>query len=240
MGHLVTVPFWPQGDRLRKPFLCFIFPLLASGWFPPVEGQVIKGMHPALLDLKTSLKANEPLQQFTTPGVPKKFRQEDLPSKHVVYDDTAENASTGDRTKGIWYYKTKQDAVPVNVRADSLRTLLEQTLQRFEDNHSTKLQLKKSCLESSKPNCLQPGESKGLKRRFAKNRVGWTSLKKNMYCGNYPGTLRKIRWQVSWRDRALVDRNSKHCSGTSEPRNGCRKMSCHRPKAKLRQSFSHL
>lgn len=97
-----------------------------------VEGKLIKGQHPALVDLKTFLKANNMLSKATGTGIPKKFRHEELPLKSFVRDEISDHPLTGYRTKGIWYYKVKEAAEPVNISANKLNDLFIKNLNRFE------------------------------------------------------------------------------------------------------------
>ena len=106
-----------------------------------VGGKLIKGKHPALIDLKTFLKANELLQQATGAGIPKVFRHEEVPLKVFAKDEASGNPFTGYKTKGNWYYKVKTATTPVNVRVDVLNALFVDRLKGYEYDKSHKAKL---------------------------------------------------------------------------------------------------
>jgi len=106
-----------------------------------VDWQLIKGHHPALIDMKTFMKANQILAKANNVNVAKKFRHEELPLKIFAKDEVSGYKLSGCRTKGIWYYKTKDSSTPLNVRADILNKLFADKLKEFEFDASHKKQL---------------------------------------------------------------------------------------------------
>ena len=60
-----------------------------------VDQKLIKGHHPALIDLKTFLKANELLKEASNAGVPKCPRQEALPLKVFAKEEGSGSPMTG-------------------------------------------------------------------------------------------------------------------------------------------------
>ena len=46
-----------------------------------VEGKLIKGKHPPIIDLETFLKANNLMKEAINVAVPQKFKKEELPLK---------------------------------------------------------------------------------------------------------------------------------------------------------------
>jgi site-specific DNA recombinase len=97
-----------------------------------VDGQLIEGKHPALVDLKTFLKANDLLAQASNAGIAKVPRKEDLPLKVFVREEQTGSPLTGYKTKGNWYYKARAKGVGVNIRAEALNALFAESLKTFE------------------------------------------------------------------------------------------------------------
>lgn len=97
-----------------------------------LKGALVKGMHPALIDLKTFLKANDMLQAAVNAGIAKEHKKEDLPLKVFALDEGSGAVFTGYRTKGIWYYKTRGKGPAVNVRASQMNERFEALLKNFE------------------------------------------------------------------------------------------------------------
>ena len=108
-----------------------------------LEGRLVKGKHPALIDLKTFLKANEILNESPNAGIPKVFRHEQLPLKIFAKDEISGEPFTGYSQKNNWYYKTKSSPIPVNVRAEKLNQLFANHLKQFEYRNDQKGALKK-------------------------------------------------------------------------------------------------
>ena len=108
-----------------------------------LEGRMVKGKHPALIDLKTFLKANDMLSINPIAGIPKVFRHENLPLKIFAKDEISGEPLTGYRQKNNWYYKTKSTATPVNIKAEKLNQLFENQLKQYEYRNDQKGALKK-------------------------------------------------------------------------------------------------
>ncbi|RYE54370.1 MAG: recombinase family protein, partial [Sphingobacteriales bacterium] len=97
-----------------------------------VDGKLIEGKHPALVDLKTFLKVNALLEGAVNVAIPKDHRKEEVPLKVFARDEESGESFTGYKTKGNWYYKTKKGKPAINVRADVLNGLFEERLKTFE------------------------------------------------------------------------------------------------------------
>ena len=97
-----------------------------------VEGKLIKGQHPALVDMETFLKANDSLDKAPTAGISKQFKHEELPLKIFAKEASTLLPFTGYETKGHWYYKTKSGGKAVNINAKQLNGKFKQYLEQFE------------------------------------------------------------------------------------------------------------
>ena len=97
-----------------------------------VEGQLIEGKHPRLVDLKTFLKANQLLASAVNNSVPKMSKKEEVPLKVFMRELHSNSPLTGYQTKGIWYYKARAKGVGVNVRASELNAVFASLLKSFE------------------------------------------------------------------------------------------------------------
>ncbi len=132
-----------------------------------LEGKLIKGHHPPLIDLKTFLKANNVLQQYPNVGKPKIFKHDEVPLKTFVKDEISNQPLTGYITKNNWYYKTKKTAIPINVKAEKLNSLFRNYLSSFEYKKEYQLKLKKLLNEKLKERLFQTiEESKNLKKKI--------------------------------------------------------------------------
>ena len=133
-----------------------------------LEGKLVKGKHPALVDLKTFLKANDILQLAPTAGIPKQSRHEELPLKIFAKDEISGLPLSGYKTKGNWYYKIKTAATPVNISAGKLNTLFVNNLTRFEYKKNYQPQLKRLLLQKIKGRIAgSADESRILKKKIA-------------------------------------------------------------------------
>ncbi len=130
-----------------------------------VDGKLIKGKHPALIDLKTFLKANEMLAKAPNMGVPKQQRHEEVPLKLFIRDEHSNQPLTGYKTKGNWYYKVKEAAVPMNVRADKLNDLFVATLSQFEYNKKYKTRIATKLFEAIRDAVKTSAEDHKLLRK---------------------------------------------------------------------------
>lgn len=115
-----------------------------------LDGQLVKGKHPALIDMPTFLKANDMLNLAPTVGIAKVFRHDEVPLKVFAKDEVSGLPLTGYKTKGIWYYKIKKSEKPVNIRAEKLNGIFSTFLGGFEYNTKLKPSLKKELLTQIK------------------------------------------------------------------------------------------
>ncbi len=109
-----------------------------------VDGKLIKGHHPALIDLKTFLKANSMLSAEPTTGIAKTHRVEEAPLKIFVKDEISACPLTAYLKKGHWYYKTRNKSGKLNINAAKLNNQFENLLGQFEYKKKYKDQLKKT------------------------------------------------------------------------------------------------
>ncbi|RYZ68486.1 MAG: hypothetical protein EOP09_09405, partial [Proteobacteria bacterium] len=132
-----------------------------------VNGQLIEGKHPALVELDTFLKANDLLSQATNVGIAKVPRREDLPLKVFVREEHTGSPLTGYKTKGNWYYKARAKGAGVNVRAEALNSLFSKSLRAFEYDKKYKKVLAEK-IEASLQKRLASAfeEAKSLKKRL--------------------------------------------------------------------------
>ena len=150
-----------------------------------VEGKLIKGKHPALIDLKTFLKANELLQHSTGAGIPKEFRHEEVPLKVFAKDEESGSTFTGYKTKGNWYYKTKASPTPVNVRADELNSLFLDSLKGYEYNKGHKAKLMKLIATSLKEQMAEAiADTKLLKKQITEKQAQFDKVEEGFILGN--------------------------------------------------------
>ena len=150
-----------------------------------VEGKLIKGKHPALIDLKTFLKANELLQHSTGAGIPKEFRHEEVPLKVFAKDEVSGSTFTGYKTKGNWYYKTKASPTPVNVRADELNSLFVDSLKEYEYNKGHKAKLMKLIATSLKEQMAEAiADTKLLKKQITEKQAQFDKVEEGFILGN--------------------------------------------------------
>ena len=132
-----------------------------------VDGKLIKGHHPALIDLKTFLKANNVLKQYPNVGKPKVFMHNEVPLKTFTKDEISNERLTGYKTKGYWYYKTKKTAIPVNIKAEKLNALFVNHLSAFEYKKEYQPKLKKLLHEKLKEKLYQSvEETKIIKKKI--------------------------------------------------------------------------
>ena len=103
-----------------------------------VGGKLIEGKHPKLIDLKTFLAAQDVLNNNPFVGVAKVFRHDEVPLKIFVKDEVSGKPFTGYTTRGNWYYKTKDAAIPVNVSSKLLNGLFVNLLSKYEYNPTLK------------------------------------------------------------------------------------------------------
>ena len=155
-----------------------------------VNGKLIIGKHPALIDLKTFLAANDMLQNATSANIPKQYRHEEVPLKIFIRDEVSGQPLSGYITKGNWYYKTKNIASAVNISAKKLDALFVTNLSNFEYKEEHKPTLKKLMLEKIKTRLSNAvDESKLLKKKIAEKKVQLESVEEKFIIGEIPKVL---------------------------------------------------
>ena len=97
-----------------------------------VGGKLVKGLHPPLVDIKTFMRVQDILNDNPIAGIPKVSRHDEVPLKTFARDEASRRPFTGYKTKGIWYYKTKEGPMPVNVNANYLNGAFSNLLSQYE------------------------------------------------------------------------------------------------------------
>ena len=189
-----------------------------------LEGRLIKGKHPALIDLETFLKANERLDISPIAGIPKVFAHQEVPLKIFAKDDISGQPLTGYTTKNNWYYKTKSTVVPVNVRATTLNKLFADYLVQFEYNKEKKAALKKLLLQGiTKRLSKSVDETKLLKKKLSEKETQLEKIEKKFLFDEIDKeiydkhvTIIKEEMQVLSADLAKTDINSSNLENAVE------------------------
>lgn len=133
-----------------------------------VNGKLIKGHHPPLVDLKLFLKANDVLKNAINTGISKVFRHEQIPLKIFAKEDLSDMPFTGYKTKNNWYYKTKSSLYPTNVKAEKLNEQFANFLKQFEFKAEWKSKLKKAMFEKLRDRIsTSSNENKLLKKQIS-------------------------------------------------------------------------
>ena len=132
-----------------------------------VEGKLVKGHHPPLVDIKTFMTVQDILNENPVAGIPKISRHNEVPLKSFAKDEASGIPFTGYKTKGIWYYKIKEGPSPVNVNAKQLNGLFVNLLTNFQYNPALRKQLQSTLTQK-------------LKERLAKNEKESTLIKKKL------------------------------------------------------------
>ena len=136
-----------------------------------VSGKLIKGLHPALIDLKTFLKANELMKDAVNVAVPKQFKKEALPLKVFAREELSGASFTGYIKKGNWYYKTMGKGIAVNISAKQLNELFVGKLKQFEFKKQYTKELKQAMITGIKKKLsASMEESVQLKKRLSEKR----------------------------------------------------------------------
>ena len=149
-----------------------------------VNGKLIIGKHPALIDLKTFLAANGMLQNATSANIPKQYRHEEVPLKIFVRDEVSGQPLSGYITKGNWYYKTKNVATPVNISAKKLNALFISNLSNFEYKEEYKPTIKKLMVKKIKARLSNAvDESKLLRKKITEKKGQLESLEEKFIMG---------------------------------------------------------
>jgi len=103
-----------------------------------VDGKLIKGHHPALVDLKTFLKVQELLNKSPLLGLRRQAKREPLSLKGFAIDEKSGGKFTGFEKKGNWYYKTMVTGNSTNVNARILNGLFFELLKKYQYNPKNK------------------------------------------------------------------------------------------------------
>ena len=149
-----------------------------------LNGKLIIGKHPALIDLKTFLAANDMLQNASSANIPKQYRHEEVPLKIFVRDEMSGQPLSGYKTKGNWYYKTKNVATPVNISAKKLNSLFISNLSNYEYKEEYKPTIKKLMLEKIKARLSNAvDESKLLRKTITEKKGQLESLEEKFIMG---------------------------------------------------------
>ena len=155
-----------------------------------VEGKLIKGKHPALVDLQTFLKANEMLGKAPGKNIPKKNRHDELPLKTFIKDELSNQPLTGYKTKGHWYYKVKEAEIPMNIRADKLNELFVTNLSQFEYNRKFKSKIKEQLLQRFKElSSSTVEENKLLRKQLTEKERQLESMEERYVTGSLTSEL---------------------------------------------------
>lgn len=178
-----------------------------------LDGKLVKGQHPPLIDLKTFLKANEILNQAPCAGIPKLQRHEEVPLKIFAKDELSGQPFTGYITKGNWYYKTRGRVEPVNISATKLNSLFVSTLTQFEYKKEHKNKLAKLLSEKLKLRLAQSvDDSKLLKKRITEMQSQLEKIEEKFVLGQINQELFE-KYSAKYKDE-LVEMNEefRNCS----------------------------
>lgn len=109
-----------------------------------LDNEIIKGKHPALIDIETFLKANNISRSNPRSGISKNHRIEALPLKVFAKDEISHSPLTGyhNKKKNLYYYKTRDKGTAVNISATHLNNRFVDYLKQFEFNKTFSLKLK--------------------------------------------------------------------------------------------------
>ncbi len=171
-----------------------------------VNGKLIKGHHPALVNLKTFLKANDLFKSEPTAGIAKSYRVEEAPLKIFAKDELSLCPLTAYIKKEHWYYKTRNKSGKLNINAFRLNTHFEDLLRKFEYSKKYKEVLSKLLMqkltdkfgEALKDNIQLKKRIKGLEDQIEKleERYVLGNLNKELfekYSSKYNDELIKLR-----------------------------------------------
>ena len=85
-----------------------------------LDYKLIKGHHPALIDLETYLKANKLLKESPVADIARSQKVEELPLKIFAKDSITNSPFTGYIKKGNWYYMARHKGAGVNISAKKM------------------------------------------------------------------------------------------------------------------------
>lgn len=150
-----------------------------------LKGKLVKGLHPALIDVKTFIKANGLLASAPTVGIAKTNRVEELPLKIFAKDEISNCQFTGYIKKGNWYYKTRNKTGKVNISAIKLNEHFKQLLQQFEYNPKCKNLLRKKLEEKIKQKLNhQIKDDVQLKKKISETQTQLEDMEERYVLGN--------------------------------------------------------
>jgi site-specific DNA recombinase len=111
-----------------------------------LPGELIKGKHPAIIDEKTFIKANNIRKQNPRAGIPRSSKQNDLSLKVFVKDELTLSPFTGykNKKKNLYYYKARGAGICVNISATKLNKKFAEELTNYEYDKQYKLKLKEA------------------------------------------------------------------------------------------------
>ena len=136
-----------------------------------VEGKLVKGHHPPLVDIKTFMTVQDILNENPVAGIPKVSRHNEVPLKTFAKDEASGIPFTGYKTKGIWYYKIKEGPSPVNVNAKQLNSLFVTLLTNYQYNPALRKQLQSTLTQKLKERlALNEKESTLIKKKLAEKK----------------------------------------------------------------------
>ena len=155
---------------LANPFYCGY---IISSLLP---GEVNIGKHPAIIDEKTFLLANNIGNEDPRHGVIKMRNHIDLPLKIFMKDIVNESPFTGyfNKKKKIYYYKSRGKGTNVNINAKKLNGQFLEILSQFEFDGTNKNKLKQILdTKLTKLLCNNQVDEKANKKRIAelKNQI---------------------------------------------------------------------
>jgi len=141
LKHLgLNVPKQTLGGILKNPFYCgFMSHNL-------LNGEVIKGKHPALIDEDLFLSANEIKK---TDGFKVNKANDNLPLKVFVKDAISGLPFTGYivKKKGLYYYKVNKTGIKINRSANMMHTKFKELLADYtiDSTHIEPLEIQLGC-----------------------------------------------------------------------------------------------
>lgn len=120
----LKIPFQLLTDMFRNPFYCGIIS------HNLLNGEIVKGKHPALVSEELFLKANKLCK---TSGFKMKVVEENLPLRRFVKDAETEIPFTGYlvKKKNKYYYKVNKPAVKVNRSIEIMHSKFKEVLYHY-------------------------------------------------------------------------------------------------------------
>ena len=135
-GMKVTLRY--MGWIFSNPFYCgYVYSSL-------LPGELIPGKHPPLVSEDLFIRANNISKQHSVSGVPKRSSIDELPLKIFMRDIDSNSPFTGyeNKKKRLFYYKTRQPGININLAAKKINLQFQQLLQILEFDSTLKEKLK--------------------------------------------------------------------------------------------------